>query len=191
MEAAKRRWKEQSVDGDNSSNECFIFTLRTDKYYCLALSILYFRFQRLPAGHMVQRSNPEDMESRSSTPEGDAHELNPFSTSGGFMFETEGFMRSVAVLCQRHHGRVDGGLDSHHRDRENSEVPRLRTSTESRVHSGQLTRWKRRFALTVIWCIMAHIFNYFGSIHKCFQKYPEDRNVIMSTVCMPVLPFYD
>lgn len=78
---------------------------------------------------MVQRSNPEDMESRSSTPEGDAHEINPFSTSGGFMFETEGVMRSVAVLCQRHHGRVDGGLDSHHRDGENSEVPRHRTST--------------------------------------------------------------
>lgn len=74
-------------------------TLGTD-YHCLAPSILYFRLQRLPAGHMVQRSNPEDMESRSSTPEGDAHEVNPFSMAGGFMFETDGVMRSVAVLCQ-------------------------------------------------------------------------------------------
>lgn len=33
---------------------------------------LHLRVQRLPAGHVVQRSNPEDMESRSSAPEGDA-----------------------------------------------------------------------------------------------------------------------
>lgn len=73
-------------------NECFILTLRTDTYYCLPLSILYFRFQRLPAGHMVQRSNSEDMESRSSTSEGDAQELNALSSAGDFMFETDGLM---------------------------------------------------------------------------------------------------
>jgi len=49
---------------------------------------------------MVQRSNPEDMESRSSTPEGDALEVNPFSMDVGFMFDTDGAMRSIAVLCQ-------------------------------------------------------------------------------------------
>lgn len=73
-------------------NEFFISSLRTDKYYCLPLSILYFRFQRLPAGHMVQRSNPEDMESRSSASEGDAQEHNPFSTAGDFIFETDGLV---------------------------------------------------------------------------------------------------
>lgn len=61
---------------------------------------MYFRFQRLPAGHMVQGPNLEDMESGSSTPEGDTHKLNPISTSGGFIFETEGVVRSVAVLCE-------------------------------------------------------------------------------------------
>ncbi len=80
------------MSGDNSVNECFIWTLRTDSYHCLPLFILYFRFQRLPAGHMVQRSNPEDMESRSSTSKGGAQELNAFSTAGDFMFETDGLM---------------------------------------------------------------------------------------------------
>lgn len=77
---------------DNSVHECFILTLRADTCYCLPLFILYFRFQRLPAGHMVQRSNPENLESRSSTSEGDAQELNAFSTAGDFMFETDGLM---------------------------------------------------------------------------------------------------